>query len=54
MGKSSMADMRIRNVPPGLHKALKIMALERDTTLELLVIKILQTAVDPKKRQGEK
>ena len=51
MQTSSMPDLRIRNLPPALHKDLKRLALEEDTSLQALVIEILKEAVARAKQE---
>jgi predicted HicB family RNase H-like nuclease len=44
--------IRVRDLAPALHRELKVWAAQEDTTLNELVISILQAAVD--KRASKK
>jgi predicted HicB family RNase H-like nuclease len=44
--------IRVRDLPPALHRDLKVWAAQEDTTLNELVIEILRAAVE--KRAGKK
>lgn len=42
----TMAELRIRDLDDDLHRALRHLAVERDTSLNKLVAELLQEAVD--------
>jgi predicted HicB family RNase H-like nuclease len=45
-------EIRVRNVPPALHRELRIMAAMEETSLNALIIRMLEDMV--KKSQGKK
>jgi hypothetical protein len=44
-----MAELRIRKAPEALRKGLKLMAVERDTSLNQLMIDLLAATLDKRR-----
>ena len=49
---SSVAEMRIRNIPEDLYKRLRILCIEEDKTLNAKMIDLIREAVAKRKPSG--